>query len=206
MEAHLVMASQSNPSQLAIIAILYEYGEADPFVARLEAATMEKVNAGASFGDKGVPINLAINVKEDLLPKSMKFAGYDGSMTTPPCSEVVKWHVFLTPRTISLDQMKQCPMRASAKKNQGAKKSKEPRLAKARATCPIASALLKEEYLETLAGHKFDLTGPQPMPCLQSQVFSDASLNARSDATITNSRIIQSRNGRGLFEYSESAP
>lgn len=59
-----------------------------------------------SFGDKDVPVDVTVNVLEDLLPDSLDYYGYDGSLTTPPCSEIVKWHVFATPRTVSIEQLK----------------------------------------------------------------------------------------------------
>eukprot|EP00983_Pelagomonas_calceolata_P021072 661815-Pelagomonas_calceolata.AAC.4 len=63
------------------------------------------VSCTASYGDTGVSID-NINVKTQLLPSSLKYAGYDGSLTTPGCDERVKWHVFTTPREVTREQMK----------------------------------------------------------------------------------------------------
>jgi carbonic anhydrase len=41
----------------------------------------------------------------DLLPDDLSFWTYDGSFTTPPCTEGVKWHVLYEPITVSLQQV-----------------------------------------------------------------------------------------------------
>ena len=104
LEMHLVMVSQQDANQLAVIGVLYSYGEEDdPFLTRLFEAVAQKP---AVYGKTGVPIQLDIDVGSDLLPQtSLEYAGYDGSLTTPPCSEIVKWHVFLQPRTVSVEQL-----------------------------------------------------------------------------------------------------
>jgi carbonic anhydrase len=41
----------------------------------------------------------------DLLPADQSYWRYDGSLTTPPCSEAVKWHVMQTPVEVSAAQL-----------------------------------------------------------------------------------------------------
>jgi len=43
---------------------------------------------------------------ESLIP-TYYFYGYDGSLTEPPCSEIVSWFVMDTPMTISKNQLEQ---------------------------------------------------------------------------------------------------
>jgi len=42
---------------------------------------------------------------ENLLPHSLKSYRYDGSLTTPPCSEGVKWIVMTSPIQLSAEQI-----------------------------------------------------------------------------------------------------
>ena len=42
----------------------------------------------------------------NLMPEDMSYYAYDGSLTTPPCGEGVKWHVVKEPITLSAQQLK----------------------------------------------------------------------------------------------------
>merc|ERR1712037_969091 len=48
-----------------------------------------------------------VNLKTDIIDKlAMKdFYSYDGSLTTPPCTEGIKWTVFKEPMNISEEQV-----------------------------------------------------------------------------------------------------
>jgi len=43
----------------------------------------------------------------ELLPSSLNYYNYNGSLTTPPCSEVVNWYVVKTPVTASAEQIEE---------------------------------------------------------------------------------------------------
>ncbi|KAF5841505.1 alpha carbonic anhydrase [Dunaliella salina] len=113
LESHIVMKDSSNleasDGQLAVIGVMYKYtndGAGDAFLNSLETQIRTKIeNGDATYGEMDVPID-NINAKADLLPSSLEYVGYDGSLTTPPCDERVKWHVFTTPRMVTIDQMK----------------------------------------------------------------------------------------------------
>jgi carbonic anhydrase len=49
-------------------------------------------------------VNETLNVMA-MLPESKAYYGFDGSLTTPPCSEGVKWMVLKTPMTVSPEQV-----------------------------------------------------------------------------------------------------
>ena len=41
-----------------------------------------------------------------MLPANRSYVTYSGSLTTPPCTEGVMWHVMTTPQSISLHQVR----------------------------------------------------------------------------------------------------
>ncbi len=41
----------------------------------------------------------------DLLPEGASYYSYAGSLTTPPCSEEVRWHVLTEPIQVSEEQL-----------------------------------------------------------------------------------------------------
>jgi carbonic anhydrase len=93
-ELHLV--HQADDETLAVVAVLIEEGAAEPDVASM----MEQVPAvEGEEVDPGAVDPLA------LLPDTRSTWRYDGSLTTPPCSEGVKWMVMAEPVTWSADQI-----------------------------------------------------------------------------------------------------
>jgi carbonic anhydrase len=96
MEMHLVHQAAADKS-LAVLGIMFDVGPADnPFLAKFWNRMPTKEGT--------VPTDIAINVT-DVLPPDRRFLAYDGSLTTPPCSEGVKWMVMPTPVTASAGQL-----------------------------------------------------------------------------------------------------
>jgi len=93
MVAHLV--HQSKAGQLAVIAVLFEKGTSANPVIEVIAPVIPK-EEGPPQKHEAIQINIA-----DLLPKDKKYFTYQGSLTTPPCSEGVKWIVLKTPVAIT---------------------------------------------------------------------------------------------------------
>jgi carbonic anhydrase len=97
MEMHLVHKAESG--KLAVIGVFIEEGAHnaafDPIWNNLPK-------------QKGVETHYpSVNVDVDkLLPASRASYRYDGSLTTPPCSEGVRWIVMTTPIQLSADQIK----------------------------------------------------------------------------------------------------
>lgn len=83
-EAHLVHANKAG--QLAVVAVFFEQGEANPALTALWQAM--PMHAGEKVSLKKVKIKL-----DDLLPKQRSYYHFVGSLTTPPCSEGVQWLV-----------------------------------------------------------------------------------------------------------------
>lgn len=97
-EMHLV--HKNAKGQLAVVGVLIANGVKDndaykAIWAKLPRKANEKV-------ERDVNINA-----EDLLPRDRKYYTYAGSLTTPPCSEGVKWIVLAEPVQMSAKQIKE---------------------------------------------------------------------------------------------------
>lgn len=95
-EVHLV--HQAEDGTLAVFGILIEEGEAN------EAYASVLANLPADAGEAHDVADVAID-PATLLPEDLAYYGYDGSLTTPPCSEGVKWHVLANPVQLSAEQI-----------------------------------------------------------------------------------------------------
>ena len=97
LEMHLVHAgADGNPA--VVVAVLFEEGAANatlgPFFANLPRKK-------GSVAPAGLTVDPAV-----VLPASHSFLHYVGSLTTPPCSEGIRWFVLTTPVTVSAEQVK----------------------------------------------------------------------------------------------------
>ena len=102
LEAHLVHACPSGG--LAVVGVLMSYARNEPNRA-LDAALDGAPRAGGKFvvGEREVP-GREVNARA-LLPADTRYFTYGGSLTTPPCSEIVRWIVLKEPMTVSRDQV-----------------------------------------------------------------------------------------------------
>lgn len=96
MEAHLV--HQAEDGSLAVVGLLLQEGDANPFLEKIWPGIPSEV--GHEVEVAGVTVNVA-----DLLPARPGFFHYSGSLTTPPCSEGVRWFVIDEPGTVSKAQV-----------------------------------------------------------------------------------------------------
>ena len=96
MELHLV--HQNENSQLAVLGLMIQEGKKNENLQAVwDMLPKEKTEQDLPIGE---PINL-----EALLPEAGSFFHYDGSLTTPPCTEDVKWVVFEQPIEMSKEQI-----------------------------------------------------------------------------------------------------
>ena len=96
MELHMV--HKSDGGALAVIGVMLKVGEHNPVI---EGIWQNVPAAGEAKPVSGVSINPA-----DLLPSGRDYYMYDGSLTTPPCSEGVTWFVMKDSITLSPIQLK----------------------------------------------------------------------------------------------------
>ena len=94
-EAHFVHADADG--NLAVVALLVEQGDGN------EALSRVWTSMPGEEGDKQ-PIAPAF-AATDLLPGNRDYYRYEGSLTTPPCSEGVRWLLMKQPVTASAEQI-----------------------------------------------------------------------------------------------------
>ncbi|MCP4745873.1 MAG: carbonic anhydrase [Desulfobacteraceae bacterium] len=95
LEAHLV--HQDKNGNYAIIAIFFIAGEKNENISQAWANIPEQV------GDRN---KLSIKIDaETLVPDDRDYYYVNGSLTTPPCTEGVKWFIMKTPMTASIAQI-----------------------------------------------------------------------------------------------------
>lgn len=97
MEAHLVHMNEHG--ELAVIAVMFEEGQENSELAKIWR-TMPK-----RAGDKSTLSSVANADK--LLPSDRDYYRFSGSLTTPPCTEGVRWLVMKRPLTASSEQIKE---------------------------------------------------------------------------------------------------
>ncbi len=96
MEMHLV--HQSTEGELAVLGVFIEEGDHNPAFEPVWANLPDEV------GEEVHHQHVAVNV-DDLLPADHKTVRYQGSLTTPPCSEGVSWFVAVESIELSADQI-----------------------------------------------------------------------------------------------------
>ncbi len=95
MEAHFVHADANG--NLAVIALMFKVGEKNLEIEKAWSLMPEK-----SGDSKILPRKLRA---DNLLPQNRDFYRFNGSLTTPPCSEGVWWLVMKEPTSASKDQI-----------------------------------------------------------------------------------------------------
>lgn len=98
MEVHFVHADSAG--NLAVIGVMFELSGVNPELAELWQHMPQ--NAGDQNLLSGVASNLI-----NLMPTDQSFYRFNGSLTTPPCSEGVRWFVMKNAVQVSADQVEQ---------------------------------------------------------------------------------------------------
>jgi carbonic anhydrase len=96
MVAHLV--HKNADGKLAVVAVLLDKGGGNPVIATIwKNLPKEK--------EKEVAVASATVDAASLLPASKAYYAFEGSLTTPPCSEGVRWMVLKTPVKIAAGEI-----------------------------------------------------------------------------------------------------
>lgn len=95
--AELHFVHRNGAGQLAVLGVFIEEGAENPALAALLAA--RPVGQGESHGGQ-----LSVDLTT-LLPPDRAYFAYAGSLTTPPCTEGVRWNVLRTPLQASAAQI-----------------------------------------------------------------------------------------------------
>ena len=95
MEVHFVHRDP-NTGNLAVVGVMLVEGEANAALAPV----FDNLTTASS---EAAPIsNIDLN---SLLPAGRSFTTYNGSLTTPPCNEIVRWLVLDEPLALSAEQI-----------------------------------------------------------------------------------------------------
>jgi carbonic anhydrase len=95
MEGHFVHADKDG--HLAVVAVMFKEGKPNATVESLWASMPAKEDEEHVFS---TPLDAS-----GLLPAGRHYYRFDGSLTTPPCSEGVTWIVLAEPVTVSKSQV-----------------------------------------------------------------------------------------------------
>ena len=97
LELHFV--HRNTEGELGVLAVFFESADADnaSLAQILDTAPRQKGERPAA--------ELKLR-EDDLLPRDRSYYMYSGSLTTPPCSEGVRWFVLQSPRGVSAKQVK----------------------------------------------------------------------------------------------------
>ncbi|MCE0494911.1 carbonic anhydrase [Vibrio salinus] len=96
LEAHFVHADKNG--NLAVVAVMYEMGDKN--------SELDKLTSSLPTVHKTQKLTAPFDVS-DMLPANVdKYYRFNGSLTTPPCSEGVRWFVIKQTGTLSAEQEK----------------------------------------------------------------------------------------------------
>lgn len=84
MEAHLVHADANG--HLAVVAVMFDEGAENTFLARIWRHMPKKAGSHVRIAEEKIAV-------DDLLPPDRNYYRFNGSLTTPPCTEGVRWLV-----------------------------------------------------------------------------------------------------------------
>ncbi|WP_457564210.1 carbonic anhydrase [Caminibacter sp.] len=95
MEAHFVHLDKNG--NITVIAVMFKEGKYNPYMQEIISKVPTQKNKKAKLKNQFNP--------EKLWPKNHAYYRFNGSLTTPPCTEGVRWIVFKEPVEVSSKQI-----------------------------------------------------------------------------------------------------
>ena len=106
MVVHFVHKNEAG--RLAVLAVMLKEGNENPGINKLWTYAPE------SEGPEVVPDGVMFN-PANLLPREYEFYSYEGSLTTPPCTEGVRFFILKSQVNIARDQIDRFPFKMNAR-------------------------------------------------------------------------------------------
>ncbi|KAF3320739.1 alpha carbonic anhydrase 1 [Carex littledalei] len=102
-DVELHMVHKNDEGNITVVAILYRYGRHDPFLDKIKSKVDEFAKAVHTSGEQA-QIQIGQVHMTPLRRHCHKYFRYAGSLTTPPCTENITWHILLKVREMSRGQ------------------------------------------------------------------------------------------------------
>jgi carbonic anhydrase len=99
---------KNDAGRLAVLGVLLKEGNENPGIKALW--THAPAKEGPEIAPEGVMFNPA-----NLLPREYEFYSYEGSLTTPPCTEGVRFFILKSHVNVSRDQVEAFPFKKNAR-------------------------------------------------------------------------------------------
>ncbi len=96
MEAHFVHLNEQG--DIAVIGVMFNLGKENPAIAKLWSKMPFE-------HDEKKSIEFSSDEMKSLIPSTKEYYRFNGSLTTPPCSEGVTWLVISAPLELSQEQI-----------------------------------------------------------------------------------------------------
>jgi len=96
MEMHVVYRA---PGHLyVVIAVFFKIGKHNSYLQKIWDRVPEAIDREVTYEDESINVG-------NLFPSVKEYYHYNGSLTTPPCTENVSWFVLKKPVEVSKEQM-----------------------------------------------------------------------------------------------------